>query len=279
MTKRLLHFCRLWHICNEPNKNIKRGFTLVELSIVLVIIGLIVASVLVGQDLIRQAELRASITQYEQFNAAANTFRTKYGQLPGDIYNGSTFFSGASNGDGNGLIGSSASSAATATMATETLYFWDHLDAGAAALIPGTYTVGTASLGITFPKAKIGQGWGVYSNSVASNINYYILGASNNNSAVYAVTNVLNPLDARSIDLKVDDGLPLVGHTQARATGAGDPEAGGPFTALTFTATAGTTTACVLGSGGAYGAANRGGYTYNVQNAVVTCALRMRMYY
>jgi prepilin-type N-terminal cleavage/methylation domain-containing protein len=87
------------------------GFTLIELSIVLVIIGLIVGGVLVGQDLIRAAAVRAQITQIEKYNTAANTFYGKYGYLPGDI-NGTaaTQFGfvarGAygGQGDGNGLV-------------------------------------------------------------------------------------------------------------------------------------------------------------------------------
>lgn len=62
-----------------------RGFTLIEMSIVLVVIGLIVGGVLVGQDLIRAAGVRATITQIEKYNTATNTFREKYGALPGDI--------------------------------------------------------------------------------------------------------------------------------------------------------------------------------------------------
>ncbi len=61
------------------------AFTLIELAIVLVIIGLIVGGVLVGQNLINAAAIRAQITQIEKYNTAANTFRGKYGYLPGDI--------------------------------------------------------------------------------------------------------------------------------------------------------------------------------------------------
>jgi len=61
------------------------AFTLIEMSIVLVIIGLIVGAVLVGQDLIRAAEVRATIAQIEKYNTVVNTFRGKYGGLPGDL--------------------------------------------------------------------------------------------------------------------------------------------------------------------------------------------------
>src|SRR6201999_103149 len=89
----------------------EQGFTLIELSIVLVIIGLIVGGVLVGQDLIRAAEIRATLTQVEKFNTAVNTFYGKYGALPGDMNNGVALTFGflsragtAGQGDGNGLM-------------------------------------------------------------------------------------------------------------------------------------------------------------------------------
>ncbi len=69
--------------------NSHRGFTLIELSIVLVIIGLIVGGVLVGQDLIHAAALRAVISEKDRFSAAIYTFQGKYGYLPGDFPNAS----------------------------------------------------------------------------------------------------------------------------------------------------------------------------------------------
>ena len=82
------------------------GFTLIELSVVLVIIGLIVGGVLVGQDLIRAATLQAQITQIQKFNTAANTFRLKFNALPGDVANagnlGLTPRSGSA-GQGDGM--------------------------------------------------------------------------------------------------------------------------------------------------------------------------------
>ena len=55
--------------------NTRSAFTLVELAIVLVIIGLIVGGVLVGQDLIKAAQIRSVVTDIERYNAAATTFR------------------------------------------------------------------------------------------------------------------------------------------------------------------------------------------------------------
>src|SRR5665213_3308988 len=61
------------------------AFTLIELSIVLVIIGLIVGGILVGQDLIKAAEVRAQISQIEKYSSAVNTFRAKFAAIPGDM--------------------------------------------------------------------------------------------------------------------------------------------------------------------------------------------------
>jgi prepilin-type N-terminal cleavage/methylation domain-containing protein len=62
----------------------KKGFTLVELSIVLVIIGLLIGGILVGQSLIESAKIKAVIKQISQYDIAMSTFITKYNQLPGD---------------------------------------------------------------------------------------------------------------------------------------------------------------------------------------------------
>lgn len=92
------------------------GFTLIELSIVLVIIGLIVGGILMGRDMIRAAELRSVARDVEAIKTAINTFQNKYNCLPGDCLNATQFFGQASscptppvltdpgtcNGDGNG---------------------------------------------------------------------------------------------------------------------------------------------------------------------------------
>jgi len=63
------------------------GFSLLELSIVLVIIGLIAGGIVAGSSMIRAAELRAVLTELTQYQTATNTFRDKYLGLPGDLRN------------------------------------------------------------------------------------------------------------------------------------------------------------------------------------------------
>src|SRR4051812_10469894 len=87
------------------------GFTLIEMSIVLVIIGLTVGSVLVGKDLLAAAAVRAQITQIEKYQTSVNVFRIKYNAIPGDMtadqasQNGFLSRPGTvGKGDGNGLL-------------------------------------------------------------------------------------------------------------------------------------------------------------------------------
>lgn len=80
----------------------KRGFTLIELSIVLVVIGLIVGGVLVGKDLIETSRIRQLGMELQQIKTAITTFRGKYDCLPGDCINATTYFGTNSNGCPNG---------------------------------------------------------------------------------------------------------------------------------------------------------------------------------
>jgi prepilin-type N-terminal cleavage/methylation domain-containing protein len=63
------------------------GFTLVELAIVMIIIGLLIAGVLKGQALIANARVTSTVAQNKAIDAAISTFRDTYAALPGDIQN------------------------------------------------------------------------------------------------------------------------------------------------------------------------------------------------
>ncbi|KKB96358.1 hypothetical protein SZ25_00507 [Candidatus Arcanobacter lacustris] len=83
------------------------GFTLIELSIVMVIIGLLIGGILVGQSLIEAANARSLVNQISSYRSALTIFSSKYGYnaIPGDFNNASSFIVGANNGDGNGKVG------------------------------------------------------------------------------------------------------------------------------------------------------------------------------
>ena len=127
----------------------QRAFSLVELSIVLVILGLLTGGILTGQNLIRAAELRSVTTEFQRYNAAVMTFRDKYFALPGDMTNATDFWGAMANcdaaspsgtgkqtcnGNGNGIIGLPAAAVQTG----EVFMFWQHL--ANAGLIDGSYT-------------------------------------------------------------------------------------------------------------------------------------------
>ncbi|PIR37221.1 MAG: hypothetical protein COV35_10705 [Alphaproteobacteria bacterium CG11_big_fil_rev_8_21_14_0_20_39_49] len=100
-----MHVCH----CKRPKTKDLRtgnGFTLIELSIVIVLIGLIVAGVIGGQALVHQAKLRSEIGQLAKFETAFNAFYLEYNGIPGDFAKAEAFW-GAGNtnsGDGDGRI-------------------------------------------------------------------------------------------------------------------------------------------------------------------------------
>lgn len=224
------------------NRNLlAAGFTLIELSIALVIIALLIGGVLVGKDLIRHAELRAQLSQIDRYRAAVNTFHTKYGGLPGDIASDKAAQFGMrarSGADGHGddddiLEGCSATGnaqSANSIAGCETTLFWR--DLSYAGLIEGRYTTATdaltqvskVNLPTVFPPAAIGGGnyvtvdyggTGGYAltNPVKRFGNYFEIAAiqSTNSSGVYTYKFTIAPRDAFAIDTKVDDGDPARG--------------------------------------------------------------------
>jgi prepilin-type N-terminal cleavage/methylation domain-containing protein len=87
----------------EHNKNL--GFTLIEMSIVLIIIGLIVGGVLAGKNMIAAANMRSQITELQKYKTAVKLFDEMYKGIPGDINNAQTLFGAATaNGNGNGFL-------------------------------------------------------------------------------------------------------------------------------------------------------------------------------
>ncbi|WP_237722954.1 type II secretion system protein [Singulisphaera acidiphila] len=141
-----------------------KGFTLIELSIVLVIIALIVGGIMVGRDLIAAAQMRAVISQVEKYKTAVMTFKEKYNCLPGDCSQATQYWPAdpecgiwntasigmACNGNGDGIIaGKSYSNPANEYKMNfdEVFGVWNQL--ALAGLIPGGYTSGRMCGGAT----------------------------------------------------------------------------------------------------------------------------------
>lgn len=207
------------------NSNSKSGFTLVELAIVLVIIGLIIGGVLVGQDMIRAAEIRATISQWEKYNTAQNTFRDKFGGYPGDLENATNFgFAdrtsgtvGATTGDGNGLLEDCAATPGM-LLGCENAAFFDDLsraqiissDITAVAALLTANHAGAGAVAGTIPLADIGGGtfWSVYSNAGR---NWYHMAGIDIAGAGPDLTNTIPPITAYNIDNKIDDSIANTG--------------------------------------------------------------------
>jgi prepilin-type N-terminal cleavage/methylation domain-containing protein len=230
---------------------VKRGFTLIELSIVLVIIGLIVGGVLVGRDLIHAAEIRKVITQREQFDTATNTFRLKFNCLPGDCKSAGDIGVGdtaedvyGENGNGDGKISNN-----TWSQPLEPINFWYHLAKssliGWAPDPAMNYSFSTIACNDgttdTSPclafSASAGNGskggWWIISTTslycgtlpslyTLSSQHYWwltaVVGSGGSDQSA-----ILIPVDAYAIDKKIDDGLPLSGIIFAAGDNNEDP--------------------------------------------------------
>ncbi len=213
------------------NNNKQQGFTLVELSIVLVIIGLIVSGILVGQDMIRAAEIRSTVSQIESYNTAVNTFRDKYRNIPGDMLStDATNFGflggrvgGVGDGDGNRLVQAGSTPADQMKLGFETGLFWR--DLSKASLIGNDFVtaanslspaVNAAQVKAWLPEASIGRGH-YFTIHSESGRNFFSISQVNGAAAggIYTLATAMTPQTAFNIDDKIDDGNPLSGIVNA----------------------------------------------------------------
>lgn len=203
----------------------QKGFTLIELSIVIVIIGLIVAGVVGGQTLVTQAKLRSVISDIDKYRVAINTFRLEYNALPGDLSNAESYFGAANTNNGNG---NRQINYYTSPANNELLLLWQHL--ALADIIKGTYTgagdgtYNQATQDVNVPltfggkncfgfrHGQIGAGW--VTPRPAAPAPFMIVGRASTDSNEVdkdCVYSAFTTKHAFSIDQKIDDGLSHVG--------------------------------------------------------------------
>jgi prepilin-type N-terminal cleavage/methylation domain-containing protein len=205
---------KMLHTNNSISARRQSGFTLIEIAIVLVIIGLLLGGVLKGQELITTARVHALNNSVDGITAAWFSFQDRYRAFPGDYLNAQSTVNlpGApAGGDGNGLVGD----AGGANAPNERGAVWIHLEA-AGYLTGGYTTIGIAGneygcSPLNCPDNGFGSGM------VLS------FGTMNQSGAVAAhelITGRGIPVQVLAeLDRKVDDGLPTTGIMQLGING------------------------------------------------------------
>lgn len=216
------------------------GFTLVELAVVMIIIGLLIGGVLKGQELIANAQVTSTVAQVKGIDAATTTFRDMFAAIAGDMATAGTRLPNCVGGcapatvvgvTGNGQINSPFNAAP----AVEGVAFWWQLMA--ADLLSGVDPARGPVFGGQFPSARIGGGFhagfvaggaiaavpGVMAATPPNNIragHYLLLHTTANAAASAASVSFLTPNQAFRVDSKLDDGVPMSGSVLAAGQAA-----------------------------------------------------------
>jgi prepilin-type N-terminal cleavage/methylation domain-containing protein len=181
------------------------GFSLVEMAIVLIIIGLILGGIMKGQELLESARLKSLITQTNQYRLATNTFLDRYDALPGDFHRASELIHPRlKDGNNNGIIEGLGLVSSHNPVDHEALSFWEHLAAANLIPSPGNNTgKGHAHFGRGAPSSKIGGGFTIrFQPSEDMPGHWFIIGHENGASGNNAL---LTPEQALSIARKIDN--------------------------------------------------------------------------
>lgn len=215
----------------------RAAFSLVELSIVLVILGLLTGGILSGQSLIRAAAMRAVVTESQNYQTAGMTFRDKYLASAGDMRNATRFWGdnntacpdaaitngtpGTCNGNGDGDIGSGLA----ANTSYEEYQAWNQM--ALAGLVEGSYSglsnaAGNPAPSVNTPTSKLGSAywrvrWFDVSGTVTGTlVNTFAVDKGNALELTSDNGLILSPEETWNIDTKIDDGKPARGKAIAR---------------------------------------------------------------
>lgn len=182
------------------------GFTLFEIAMVMLGVGLIIAAILTGSDVVKQATLRKQMTQMERVDSSIQNFRTKYGCMPGDCADPSVIEGYTYSGNGDGYLGSTWNS-------DENKGFWLHLSLSK--MIEDPLVTHPALSGMKTPLMK---------SNPKGVINVYGNIAYKRNVMEYAMSDVsgaIKAVDIMNIDKKMDDGTATCGNIRSSGYGSG----------------------------------------------------------
>ena len=185
------------------NARRNQGFTLIEIAIVLVIIGLLLGGILKGQELITSARVRNLISQQDGVKAAFYGFQDRFRGLPGDYNAALTNIQGTStNGNGDGQILTPTSGVGAGVV--EPNLVWEHLSK--AGFVNGNYAYAAAVSATTTPNNPYGQ----QVQLIWDNIYLDLTGTPNPRHNLKTGNQIPVEIIAE-VDRKVDDGLPASG--------------------------------------------------------------------
>ncbi len=218
-------------LLNLKDRRGESGFTLVELAIVMIIIGLLIGGILKGQELVANAQVTATVAQIKGLDGALSTFRDKYSSLPGDMLSPTTRLRDCTTapcndaGDNNGRIDTPALGAVP-VLTSEGAVAFVHM--AASDLISGVaITGGALTFGSYLPEAEIGGGFwlGYTPDGTASGgitgmrPGHYLVMNGLVGAVAAASTTGVTSTQAGQIDRKMDDGNPDTGDIQSIGSG------------------------------------------------------------
>lgn len=194
-------------------KKQQSGFTLIELAIVLVIMGLLLGGVLKGQELINSAKVKNMANDFKNVPVYIYSYQDKFKALPGDDSAAKDHVASILGGGSDGKIAGAWNSA---TITDESAKFWEHIRL--AGLAPGSTDIaGATSTSGFFPTNAEGGRIGVSSTlPIAALTGTYFMCSGN----------IIGKF-AKQLDIAMDDGKPDGGSlrsTVGTAFAANTPE-------------------------------------------------------
>ena len=192
-------------------KRLQQGFTLVEIAIVLVIIGLLLGGILKGQEMINQAKIKNVVADFSGISAAYYGYQDRYRAIPGDDKGAAARWTGATSGDGNGVVAGTYNSS---TATDESLLWWDHLRRAGFVAGSGTsqpFNAATGLLGV-----QTGDAAG------AATLGSDASGTGGFSGLIICSANLPDKI-AIATDTQMDDGVPRTGTVRGQLQAAPNP--------------------------------------------------------